>query len=171
MFFGRDATLEQPELETWAGAAAQMRPTESENCYLYSGIAPLATIELVTAPRWLIVLVASGGVLALALACIYLPVLRRPWLLTIVAFAVAGLAFVYPEAALLLAQGSLLGVALAALAALLARLVARPVQWVVVPASAVTQRSSPRSDSALLPAKATTGSTTPTVALRIPAPE
>lgn len=171
MYFGRDAGLPQPELEQWVGAAPQLGPSAAENSYLYSGIAPLATIELVTAPRWLIVLVASGGVLALALAGIYLPVLRRPWLLFFAALAVVGLAFVFPTAALLLAQASLLGVALAGLAALLARLVARPVQWVVVPASAVSRRSTPRPDSTLVPAKATTGSTSPTVTLRVPAHE
>ena len=115
-FWGRGPTKSQSDLETWVGAASQLAPSAAQNQYLYTGLAPMATIALVTAPRWLIVLAASAAVLSLALAGIYLPVLRWRWVLAAIACIVASLAMLFPVPALLVAQASLLGMALAALA-------------------------------------------------------
>ena len=116
-FWGRRPTRSQAELEQWVGASTQQAPTAAQNEYLYSGLAPVSSIEVVTAPRWFIVLVSSGSVLALALAWIYVPAVRRRWVVVAVACLLAGLAVAYPTPAMLIGQASVLGVVLAALAA------------------------------------------------------
>lgn len=117
---GRATTRSQPELEEWVGAAPQPGPTATQNAYLYSGLAPVS-IELVTAPRWLIVLAASGVVLALASAWMYLPAARRRWIAIGVAILVAGLALAFPPQAVLAGQAALLGLMLAAVSLWLRR--------------------------------------------------
>ena len=67
-FWGRRPTRSQQELEEWSGAemqSAEMQsgPPQSLNEYLFTGLAPVSTMQFVTAPRWLIVLVASAAVL------------------------------------------------------------------------------------------------------------
>jgi hypothetical protein len=132
----------------------------------------VSTIALVTAPRWLIVLAASTGVLSLALAGIYLPVLRRLWVLGVVACVVAGLALIFPVPALLVGQASLLGVVVAALAIALARLLAQPAAWrVTLPGSTAPRHATPRPDSAVVTPVLAAGSTAPTVSLRVPSSE
>jgi len=110
---GRAAVKTQAEMEEWVGAANLPEPTETQNEYLYSGLAPVS-ISTVTAPRWLIVLAASGGTLLLVSAWVYLPAARRAWIAILVATAVAGLAISFPTHAVLLGQASVLGLALSA---------------------------------------------------------
>ncbi|MGD9632452.1 MAG: hypothetical protein AB7U97_04170, partial [Pirellulales bacterium] len=147
---GRTATKAQVELEKWVGAAAQPSPTASQNAYLYSGLAPVS-INLITAPRWLIVLAASGAMLALASAWMYLPAVRRPWIAIALAGAIAGLAFAFPTQAVLAGQAAILGLALSAVALLLRRWSGE--QTIVAPQPATTGsthlrlRSSLRTDS------------------------
>ena len=93
----------------WSGAeiqSAEMQsgPPQSLNEYLFTGLAPVSTMQLVTAPRWLIVLVASASVLALALGRIYVPALRRPWVLGALACLLAGFALHFPRRRLLVAE-------------------------------------------------------------------
>jgi hypothetical protein len=159
-------------METWVGAARQLGPSATQQQYLYTGLAPVSTIALLTAPRWLIVLIASTGALSLALAGIYLPVLRRRWVLGLVACVVAVTAVVFPVPALLLAQASLLGVVLAVLAIGSTHLLVRPSPWrVVMPASGSPRHAGGRSDSAVVTPVLAAGSTAPTVSLRVPASE
>jgi hypothetical protein len=129
-------------------------------------------MEFATAPRWLIVLAASASVLALALGCIYLPAMRRPWMLVALACLLAGLALAFPTAALLAAQASALGLVLAVLAVFLARLTARPAPWgIVLPSSGTHREVTPRLESIVMPPEAATASTSPTVSLRVPESE
>jgi hypothetical protein len=167
-FWGRRPTRSQDELEKWVGAVSQLAPTAAQNEYLYSGLAAASSIEIVTAPRWLIVLAASGGVLALALTWAYLPAVRRGWILVAGACLLVGLAAAYPTPAVLLAQAALLGVGLAALAALIARLGSRTSQWHLPASKSSPHRPvAPRADSGLLtPLAVATASTAPTVPLR-----
>ena len=72
-FWGRRPVKSQAELEEWVGASEQMAPTDAQNQYLFTGLLPVSTIELVTGPRWLIVLAASAAVLALVIAWLYVP--------------------------------------------------------------------------------------------------
>ncbi|MEX2316874.1 MAG: hypothetical protein WD669_06970 [Pirellulales bacterium] len=124
-FFGRRPTKSQAELEQWAGATSGLAPSDGQSEYLYSGLAPAASIELVTAPRWLIVLVTSAGVLMLAIAWIYVPVKRRGWIVAMSACLLGALAVTFPTPAVLLGQASVVGLLLATLAMWLARLASR----------------------------------------------
>ena len=175
-FWGRRPTHTQAELEAWVGASTQQAPTIAQNEYLYSGLAPVSSIELVTAPRWFIVLVSSGSVLALALAWIYVPAVRRRWVVVAVACLLAVMAVAYPTPAMLLGQASILGVALAALAALIARLVARPTQWYLpVPGGSshrqLTPQMTPRVESVVMGSMASAvASTAPTTSLPVSEP-
>jgi hypothetical protein len=108
-FWGRQPTKSQTDLETWVRAATLAAPEAGQSEYLYNGLAPVASIEIVTAPRWLIVLSASGMVLAVALLWMQVPAVRQPWIALVIAVATAALAVAYPGPALLLAQASVLG--------------------------------------------------------------
>jgi hypothetical protein len=166
-FWGRRPSRSQAQLEEWVGASTQLAATGSLTEYLFTGLAPLQSIEVVVAPRWLVVLAASAGVLVIAMAWIYLPAIRRGPLLVAVAFALAGLAIAFPVPALLLAQASVLGLVLAGLALLIARLIARPSRWpMVLPGGSSLRRPTPRPESIVMPAVAATASTSPTISLR-----
>jgi hypothetical protein len=168
-FLGRQATKSQPELEAWVGASPQLAPTAAQNEYLYTGLAPVSSIELVTAPRWLIVLAASAFVLAIGLAWIYAPILRRGWILLVVGGVLAGLAVSFPTPALLLAQASVLGVVLTTLALLMSRLATRPARWsIVVSGGSSLRQTTPRSESMVMLPTAATASTAPTISLQVP---
>jgi hypothetical protein len=166
-FWGQRPGRSQAQLEEWVGASRQLAATASQNEYLYTGLAPLQSIEIVVAPRWLVVLVASAVVLIAAMVWIYLPVIRRWPLVVAVALALAGLAVSFPVPALLLAQASVLGLVLAGLALLVAQLVARPSRWpVVLPGGSSLRQPTPRAESIVMPPVAATASTSPTISLR-----
>ena len=114
-FWGRRPVMSQSDLEKWVGASAQIAPAATDNQYLFTGLLPVSSIELVTAPRWLIVLVASALALALLAGWFYLPVRIKPWMLVAVIVVIAAAAVAYPTAALLIAQASAIGIVLAPL--------------------------------------------------------
>ena len=120
-FWGNQPTKSQSDLEDWVGASRQVAPTESQSQYLYTGLLPISTIEVSTAPRWLVVLVVSSAVLLTVLVLIYTPRTLRLWGLAIVACALLISSISYPEAALLLGQAALLGLLLSGLSLLLRR--------------------------------------------------
>lgn len=166
-FWGRRPQLVQAELEEWAGASSQIAPAAEHNQYLYTGISPAVSIELITAPRWLIVLVSSSVVLAAVLLWIYVPAARSRWVVAGLACVLASLAVAFPVPAILLAQASVLGVIVAILAMVLTRLLARPA-LVPISISIGSSRYSPRAESILMPPVVATASTAPTVPLRVP---
>jgi hypothetical protein len=168
-FWGRRPTHSQAELEAWVGASPQVAPSAAQSEYLFSGLGPVSSIEIVTAPRWLVVLAGSGGVLALALAWLYLPIDRRAWVVAIVAVVLAMLAVSFPTPAMLLAQASLLGILLAALAFVIARFTRRPQQWSLPVSGGSTHRQlTPRAESAVLSPLPTAGaSTAPTASVHV----
>lgn len=167
-FWGQRPVMGQPELEEWVQATTQNAPTTAQNEYLYTVLAPVMSIEIVTAPRWLIVLISSIVVLAIAVVWIYLPAIRRPWVLAALGCLIAALAVAFPAPALLLAQASALGVVLALIAILLKHLMSRPTHWPVTTTAGSSQRQiTPRADSILMPPVAAGISTAPTVPLRI----
>jgi hypothetical protein len=160
--------MSQSDLEKWAGATSQVVPTASQNEYLYAGLASAETIELITAPRWCIVLVASSAVLVLGLLWVYVPAVRHGWILAAVAGLIAALGVAFPVPALLLAQAAGLGVVVVALSALLKRLMSRPAPWPVTISSGSSQRqATPRTDSIRMPPIVAAASTAPTIPLRI----
>jgi hypothetical protein len=160
--------MSQAKLESWSGASAQVAPSTASSEHLYTGLAPVSTIEVITAPRWLIVLAASSVVLVGALIWIYVPRAQRSWILLGAAIVVSALAIAFPTPALLLAQASALGVVAAAAAVLIGRRAARPARWPVTLSSGSSQRQlTPRPDSMFVLPVAT-ASTAPTAPLVLP---
>lgn len=162
VFAGREAVKSQGEMEEWAGATKQLAPSAAQNAYLYSGLAPVASIEMLTAPRWLVVLAASGAVLAVVSLWMYVPAVRRGWLGVLLAAVVAGLAVAYPTPAVLLGQAAVLGVVLAGVSMWLQRRLVRPLPRPTTTSGSTNlrMRSSLRTDSYLSPSMggATSGS-------------
>lgn len=168
-FWGRRSTRSQGELEAWVGATNQLAPTEGQNEYLYSGFAPVTSIEVVTAPRWLIVLAASASCLLLTMAVAYLPQLRRGWLALVAAVALLALAAIYPIPAMLLGQAAVLGAILSLLAIVITRLASKPLQF-PAPSSSVGstfRKIAPRAESHVLAPPTPAASTAP---LHVPEP-
>lgn len=168
-FWGQHPVMSQSDLEKWVQASAQVVPTDAQSEYLYTGLSRVSPIVLITAPRWLIVLLSSFAVLALGLMWIYVPAVRQGWILVALACVIAGLAVTFPIPALLLAQAAALGVIVVLLSLLLDRMISRPTHWpVIMPSSGSSQRPSPpRTDSILMPPVVAAASTAPTVPLRI----
>jgi hypothetical protein len=171
-FWGRSPARPQEELESWAGASSQAAPSDDQNEYLFTGIAPVSTMQFITSPRWLIVLAASSCALGAALALIYVPAIRARWVLVPVACLLAGLALSFPIQSLLLAQASALGLVMAMVATIIARLAARPTPWpLVVPPSGTHREVAPPVESIVVPPVAAAASTAPTISLRMPESE
>ena len=167
-FWGQRPVMSQPELEEWSEASSQIGPTTAQNEYLYTGLAPVLSIEFITAPRWLIVLIASSAVLAIGLVWIYVPAARQGWIVAATACLIAALAVAFPVPALLFAQAAAIGVVVALLALLLKRATARPTHWPVTVSGGSSQRQvTPRTDSILMPPPMSAASTAPTVPLRL----
>jgi len=124
-FWGRKPLLEQAQLENWSGSARLTAVPAATSRYLFSAFGPVEQCELRVASRSLIVLGASGAALVAGLVLIYLPFARRAPTLLLTALVLAGAAFLSPELALLIAQAASVGVALALVAGLLQRGVAR----------------------------------------------
>jgi hypothetical protein len=152
-FWGRRPTKSQTDLETWVGATNQLSPSASQNEYLFGGFLAAASIDVVIVPRWLIVLVASGTVLAVAMGWIYLPRARRAWVGIALAMVVAVLAIAYPAPAALLGEASILGIFAAAIAATLHRGMNRsvPRQSTSMGSTNLRVRTSTRVDAAVTP--------------------
>jgi len=172
-FGGRRPPLSQADLEDWSGAtgaiadAGRLAPSAAQNEYLYSGLAPLGSIEIVTMPRWLIVLQASGAVLALAVLWVYVPLVRRGWILLGLAILVAELSVAFPEPAALFGQAAVLGVVLAVVVALVRRLTLRPRGWPQLSSSSGSSIHSPLSRSDSFVAPLPPASTSPTARARL----
>lgn len=143
--YWRQPTLEQTELESWIGATPGEAPPAAANRYLFSSIGPQAKLQVWIVRRSALVFGASLALLLGGLLLIYVPVVRHPGVLFVVATVLLAGAIVEPEAALLVAQGAGLGLLLAVLAVALAYRVRRrqkPVSTVVIRSpSSVLDRS------------------------------
>jgi hypothetical protein len=160
--------MSQTDLEKWVGASPQQAPATADNQYLYTGLLRVSSISFVTAPRWLIVLLASSGALVLIAGWFYLPIATKPWMLVAVIVVIASAAIAYPTAAALIAQASAVGIVLGSLSVFISRLAARPGRRMLAPPiMPSSQRAAPpRTDSVAVPAVMATASTAPTVTLR-----
>lgn len=114
--FVRESTIEQSDLEKWSDAQSLPEAPTDTNRYVFSAVGPMTSLDVVTINRTLLVLAGSGTVLAIGLALLYLPVVRRPAILWVGALTLAVAALVCPEPALLAAQAALLGAALVLMA-------------------------------------------------------
>jgi hypothetical protein len=160
--------MSQGELEKWAGASTQIAPATSDNQYLFTGLVPVSSIALVTAPRWLIVLFASAVALALVCGWFYLPTRAKPWMLAAAIVVIAAAAIMYPTAAVLIAQAASIGVVLALLSMITSRWRSQPGRRRLAPSITPSSQRvfTPRSDAIVMPPAIAAASTAPTVTLR-----
>jgi len=124
-FWGRVPVLEQPQLETWAGATHLRDVPEATSRYLFSTMGPVAECEVRTASRSFLVLVTSGAVLLVGMLLIYVPASRHPATLLAGGVLLVSVAALYPGATLQAAQAGSLGLVLTLCGVLLYCVVAR----------------------------------------------
>ena len=146
LYWGRRATMEQQELETWSGATVGTPAPAMANRYLFSSLGGTRHLSFRTASRASIVLAAAGAVLVVGLLLIYIPASRQPGILFAGCVVLLAMGIWYPEPTLLLAQAATLGLVLTLLAGLL-RLITSPRR-----PSGVLARSSASSRSGFTPA-------------------
>jgi len=113
LFWGRNPTLEQPSLETWAGGRRLAELPLGTSRYLFSSAGTVTRCELRTAGRATVVLASSAVVLVLGLMLIHLPRARHPASLFSLAVLLGAGAVAYPGPTLLAGQAAALGVVLA----------------------------------------------------------
>lgn len=178
-YWQRQPTLDERDLEHWIGAEsagdtprllrqsqyAALDPSgaPSANGYLFSTVGTIEPLEISTYGRARLVLFASLPLLVLGLALIYFPALRHPAVLFALAVLVAGASFLAPRSALLLAQASVLGLALVGVAVALARILPRR-PGVIVPAHGSSQAVRERSVTELYQRAPATGTPAPSTA-------
>ena len=168
----REPALDQADLESLVGGEAGLPPRAGTNRYLFSTVGVVAPLEVWVVSRSVLVFAASLGLLGLGLLLIYFPPARHPGLILVLAVCILAASLIQPEAALLLAQASSLGLALAFLAAALARKTLRR------PHKVVTSRGSSRAvlDRSATPAfyrssKSAPSTTATAVAMQVSSPE
>ncbi len=106
----RRSVLDQRQLESWMKASRQDALPAGANEYLFGSLARWPALSITAASRLVIVSIASFCVLAIGLLLLNLAPLRSPLVLFVAAVALAAPAIVWPEAAILIAEGSLLGI-------------------------------------------------------------
>ncbi len=121
MLWHREPALDQAELESLLGSGTGLPVRAGVNRYLFSTVGIVTPMEVWLASRSVLVFVSSLALLGVGLVFIYYPRARHPGLILTLAVVVLALSLIKPETALLLAQASSLGLALAFLAAALAR--------------------------------------------------
>ena len=121
--WGREANMDQRDLEQWIGASSQQVVPEQTNQYLFTSIGPVRSFTVKTIRRSSLVLIVSGMTLLIGLLLIYFPATRHPSLLFIAGVVLAASAVSWPEVVLLVVQAALLGGVLV--------LSARLLQWIL----------------------------------------
>lgn len=145
-----DPALDTNELETWIGVTTTLEPTLGEQSLLFRGWAD-TPLQATLVRRELLVLGASAAVLAVCLAFIYLPWLRRTPILVagLLVAAAAGLAM--PEFAMLVGQFGLFGGLCSLVAALLYLLVQRSTPPKLAPSTVTTELAGSKRGSTVGP--------------------
>jgi len=141
----RRPVMDQRQLEAWIKASRQPLLPRGANEYLFGGLGSWPTLNVVAAPRWFVVSLASVAVLVFGLLLIHVPPMRSPGVLLTAAVIVGGMAVAAPQAALVLAQGALLGVAVAVAAVAVAWVAAGRTRFAAPPPSSAAAR--PRESS------------------------
>ena len=108
----QDAESARNPASSWVGGTQQPPLPKGLNRYLFSSFGRVEQCRVRTVSRKTLVYSASSVALALAIAVVYLPVLRRPALLVSMAVTLAGAAWLAPDMAILLAQASIIGIVL-----------------------------------------------------------
>jgi hypothetical protein len=117
----REAVQSQASLEEWTEATSQPPIPPGVHCYLFSSFDPAGTFGIRTCSRRTLVYGFSFLALAIACAWTYLPILRHPIATMACGALLAATAWRYSEQAALVAQASVLGLALAAVPAFVRR--------------------------------------------------
>lgn len=143
LYWLRQPLWEQFELENWVGAPHQTEVSTDTNRYLFSRLGPPPQLEVQTANRAFLVLVASGTSLVVGLLLIYVPQVRRLGVVFGAAVVLVAVGSVYPELTALVSQAACLGLVLVLMAGLLERMFAgrRTPAW-GASSSAIVERGS-----------------------------
>ena len=115
----REELRDQQALERWIGASEQDALPVDTNRYLFATVGAVHELDCVTVSRHLLLLLGSGGMIAIGLPLVYFERLRHPALLLLAGAVLIGLAGWVPDLALLLGQAAASGLLLVALAQLL----------------------------------------------------
>jgi hypothetical protein len=110
-FWDRRGVKDQEELEAWVGASRQEPIPHQTNQYLFSNFGSFESIPLFVVSRRVILAIAGTVVLGLGLLLLHVRSLRHPATALVIALGLGMAALNWPVAALLLAQGG--GLALA----------------------------------------------------------
>jgi hypothetical protein len=165
--FTRQPTAASADLLAAAGGS-QFLLSATGNRYLFRGDEGLVPLGLQTLHRATWVLLTSGLALGLGLMLLYLPAVRQAKFLLAASVLGTVLVLLWTDLAILAAQGGSLGVALAALAAMLARWIQPTTIRAALPAqNHVTRNSRVRFPSVSAPAMS---GSTPTISLPMTPP-
>ncbi len=107
-------------------AAQRTVEVDAANHYLFSTLGAAEPLQIHTISRTRLVLLASLPLLLCGLLLIYWPAARHPATLLVAAVAMAAVATIDPESAVLIAQAATLGLFLALVAFVMARVSVRP---------------------------------------------
>jgi hypothetical protein len=121
-YWARDPLMDQFQLESWCAARHETPISATARHYLFGTVGAQRTLQLTAMRLAYLVLVGSGGALALGLLLLYVPVLRHPLVWLLLGCALAAGAGMWPQPAMIAAQSAALGLLLVALAALLKRI-------------------------------------------------
>jgi hypothetical protein len=124
--FVRRPILQEDELAEWVGAPQIHAVPQGAEVYLFSRCDSVVPVRVVLIQRPTAVFATSAVILIAGLAVIYLPVLRHPAMLLLVAVMVGAGSAVDPVSTVLLGQAGLLGFILVGLAAVLRRKFQQP---------------------------------------------
>ena len=111
----RRPILDQRQLESWLKASRQDSLPMGANEYLFGSVARWPVLGVDVAERRFIVAIASAAVLLLGMLLLNIAKLRNPSILFVLAVLLAGTAMIWPDAAILVGEGSLLGLAIGAI--------------------------------------------------------
>jgi hypothetical protein len=103
--------MDQRQLEAWIKGSRQPLLPRGANEYLFGTLGRWPTLNVMAAPRWLIVSMASAAALVFGLVLIHVPRARSPDVMLVAAVLIAAGGVAAPGAALVVAQGALLGLA------------------------------------------------------------
>ncbi len=115
----RQPLLSLSQLEIRSGAEHDGITPQAGNQYVFCGLGSVPTLQARTIGRSSIVFWASGAVLLVGLALLYLPAVRHRGVLFVIALALIALAALFPDSSLVIAQAAALGMALMVGASLL----------------------------------------------------
>ena len=115
----REEMRDQRALERWIGASEQDALPVDTNRYLFATVGAVRELDCLTLSRHLLLLLGSGGMIAVGLPLVYFQRLRHPALFLLVGAILVSLAGWVPDLALLLGQAAATGLLLVALAQLL----------------------------------------------------